>query len=368
MDTGVLREVLEHKGPFASIYIDGSHDTEDATKEGALRWRAVRARLVEQEPGESTLAALDEAMDSRSPAVGRAGRFVVAAGDGVLIDEYLPAPPAVPVARVSSLPYLLPLAAAGKQCVPHVVVLVDQIGAELRAVDGQGGVLADYSVTGRDHPVHKVRGAGWSHRNVQRRAEATVKHNVDEVARETAHLVQRTRPRLLVLAGDPTPRAQLHAALPASCREIAVELDTGRRASGSDRGSFQHDVAEVVAQRWRAERDAVLERFRAELGRDGGRAVQGLRPTTEALREANVEALVISESGFDDKEVWTGSNPRLVAVEQADLHTIGTSGRVHGRADEALPAAAIAVGARLLADAPERPRLADGVGALLRHT
>ena len=92
--------------------------------------------------------------------------------------------------------------------------------------------------------------------------------------------------------------------------------------------------------------------------------MQGLGPTTAALREANVAALVIGDPGMGDQVVWTGSRPQLVAVEPDELASYGSADRHRDRADEALPAAAIAVGADLLAG---EETLGDGVGALLRH-
>lgn len=367
MDRAVLRELITSTGPFASVYLDGTYDSEDAAKQIELRWRAARERLVEQDAAEPTLTALDAAIREREPAAGRAGRLLIATGDTVLVDEYLPDPPAEPVTRVSPLPYLVPLAIAEPRNVPHVVVLVDKIGADLRAVDAGGTVLASYAVEGREHPVHKVGQGGWSHRNIQQHAEATVTHNIDQVAGETAHLVERSAARLLVLAGEIEARGMLRRALPESCRQISVEVETGRRAN---RDTFEHDVRELVAEQWRNERGAQLERFRAELGRKRGLAVQGLRRTTEALREANVELLVISDPNLGDHVVWSGSSPRLVAVERTELDTMGAAGGTRVRADEVLPAAAIAVGADLLAEREELGdpvRLDDGVGALLRH-
>src|SRR2546423_227141 len=46
VDTAVLRDLLDYGGPFASVYFDGSHDTEDAGKELELRWRAIRKQLI----------------------------------------------------------------------------------------------------------------------------------------------------------------------------------------------------------------------------------------------------------------------------------------------------------------------------------
>jgi hypothetical protein len=364
VDTAALRDLLSYEGPFASVYFDGSHDTEDADKELELRWRTIREQLVESGARERTVTALEDVVRAGSPPVGRAGRFLIGAGDAVPVDEYLPDPPPLPVVRVSELPYLVPLTTSRPPSVPHVVVIVDKIGAELRAVGGDGAVLAEVNVTGHDHPVHKVRGGGWSHRRMQQTVEETVKHNIARVAEQAAHLVRDTNARLLVLAGDVEPEAMLRRAIPPSCARIAAEIHTARPQDQAGREAFDAEVADLVAATWQQEQAELAEQFHAELSRDGGLAVQGLRATTAALREANVATLMIDGPDLGDRTVWTGSLPYLVAVEPADLDVFGVADRTRTRADEALPAAAIAVGADVMADGH---RLDDGVGALLRH-
>lgn len=364
MDTAALRDLLTYEGPFASVYFDGSHDTEDADKELELRWRAIREQLVESGAPERTVTALEDVVRAGFRPVGRAGRFLIGAGDAVPIDEYLPDPPPLPVVRVSELPYLVPLTTSRPPALPHVVVIVDKIGAELRAVGADGEVLAEVTVTGQDHPVHKVRGGGWSHRRIQQSVEETVKHNIARVAEQTAQLVRETGARLLVLAGDVEPEAMLRRAIPPACAQIAAEIHAGRPHDPESRHAFDAEVADVVAAKWRQEQAALAGQFDAELNRDGGLAVQGLEATTAALREANVATLVLDERNLGDRTVWTGSPPYLVAVEQADLDTFGVAERTQARADEALPAAAIAIGADVLVNGH---RLDDGVGALLRH-
>jgi hypothetical protein len=364
VDTAALRDLLTYEGPFASVYFDGSHDTEDADKELELRWRSIRGQLVESGARERTVTALEDVVRAGIPPVGRAGRFLIGAGDAVPIDEYLPDPPPLPVVRVSELPYFVPLTASRPPSLPYVVVIVDKIGAELRGIGADGAVLAEVTVTGHDHPVHKVRGGGWSHRRMQQTVEETVKHNIARVAEQTAHLVRETNARLLILAGDVEPEAMLRRAIPPSCARIAEEIHTGRPHDPASREAFDAEVADLVAAKWRQEQAALVEQFHAELSRGGGLAVQGLLATTAALREANVATLMIDEPNLGDRTVWSGSPPYLVAVEQADLDPFGVSDRIRARADEALPAAAIAVGADVLAYGH---RLDDGVGALLRH-
>lgn len=100
----------------------------------------------------------------------------------------------------------------------------------------------------------------------------------------------------------------------------------------------------------------MIERFRAEAGRGAdGLMCQGLADTCAALREASVEALLIGEDG-----------DHLVEAGTDELNRLGISPITRRRADEALPFAAIAVGADLVYTGSEMP-LADGFGALLRY-
>jgi len=113
-----------------------------------------------------------------------------------------------------------------------------------------------------------------------------------------------------------------------------------------------------------AERSA-YDQFLFEIARPGGLAADGLQRCARSLREGNVDALVISVEQLGDAMVW-------VAGGRWDLVSADTSLRGMGlpitsrRADEALPMAALAVGAGVVVTADPLP-LADGVGVLLRR-
>jgi Bacterial archaeo-eukaryotic release factor family 2 len=359
-----LRDMLTHDGPFASVHMDASHDTEDAAKLADLRWRAVRDELTALDTPAATIDALADAID-RPPPVGRAGRLMVAAGDRVLVDEYLAEPPAQPSVRVSACPYLLPLAGWHEHDIPYVAVAVDQIGADLYAVDAHGAVRTE-EMAGHDHPVHKVRGGGWSHLSLQRRAEETVRRNITDVAAEVAGLAGRVDARVIIVAGDARARAQLRQALPENHQRLVAEIDHGRPEDPSHH-TVDRDIGGILAAQHDADRDELLDRF--DRGRAHGLAAQGLPGTTAALRDGNVEVLLIDGRTVGEKTVWTGSDPAMVAAGREELHELGVSGRAELRADEALPAAAIAIGADVFAALGDDPRLelTNGVGAVLRH-
>lgn len=227
--------VLAHAhGPFASVYLP------PGTAEP--RWPAMRGLLAAQDIPASMLAALDDALHDDATAAGRA---LIATPAGILVDGPPAWAPPTAVARLSDLPYLLPLV-----------------------------------------PRH--------------------------AARATA-----AQP---VLAG----------------------------------------AAGVAPSR------TMFDQFVFEFARPDGPAVQGLRHSAKALRDHNADALVITGNALTDRTVWVaGTHRDQVAVDAAELRAVGMPSN-HQRADEALPMAALAIGADLVVAEADIP-LVDGIGVLLRH-
>lgn len=91
-----MHELVDAHGPFVSVHLPPGADP--------AVWRVMRGSL---DAPDTALRVLDRAL---SAGAGPAGRSVIAGASGLLVDT-APAwwPPAV-VARVSDLPYLLPLA------------------------------------------------------------------------------------------------------------------------------------------------------------------------------------------------------------------------------------------------------------------
>lgn len=350
MQTTTLRQLVTTPGPFTSVYFEDSHDTEDAEKQLELRWRELRDRLSAQHaPGES-LDALEAAVRESHPAVGRSGRALVAAGSAVVVDEQLEEPPAAPLTRVSELPYVLPLSRYARPGLRYVVATVDQVNASVTAYDEHGRELDADKVSGRDHPVHQVRGGGSAQYDLRQHTRETIRRNVAEIADDVTKLADRIGAELVVIAGEVQGRRAVHEALPKRLQDITREVT-------------HEDVAsELVLSTKQRRLDEVLERFNGALGREDGMAVQGLEAVTAALVEGNVETLLISDPG--DAIVFTGDSPTQVAVSEAALRTLGATETHERRADEAIPMAAIAVDADLVyVDSA----LTEGFGAMLRH-
>ncbi|WP_433270220.1 Vms1/Ankzf1 family peptidyl-tRNA hydrolase [Actinosynnema sp. CS-041913] len=356
-----LGELVRERGPFASVYLDASHDTEDAAKALELRWRGLREDLARQGADPDTLAAMDAA--AREPVVGKAGRALIAAHGTLLLNRVLPRPPAADSARWSRLPNLLPLASLLGPELPHVVVVVDRAGADLHGYDGRGELATE--VQGDSHPLHKVRGGGWSHRRMQNKVEETAHHNAALVAEAADKLVTTLNARLLVLGGEVQARTAVREELSTRCRDVLIEVDGGSLADGADDESFDASVRALVTQYQYDLDNDVVEEFATESGREQGRAVQGMERVVAALREANVATLLVADQALGDRTVWAGDDPALVAIRESDLRALGVDHVAEQPADEALAGAATATGAQVLVT--DETKLWEGVGALLRH-
>lgn len=359
-----LGEMVRRQGPFASVYLDFSHDTEDALDLERQRWQAATTALAEQGVDEDTADALARAWSTADPAPGRVGRAMVAAHGEVLLDTTLAEPPAQPMVRVSDPPYLLPVLSRTPKTLPHVIVVADKVGVDYKVVGAGGDVTRSDSVDGDDHPIHKFRGGGWSHLRMQHRVEETVKRNMGEAAEEIAVIARKANARLVAIGGEVQARTALHAELPTSIRDHAVQVEAGSRAEGADEERLHVEVEKALAELDAADHLSVIDTFRSEL--DGGRALEGLSAVAAALREGNAQVVLV---GPDlEGEVWFEPGaPEHIGCSAEELREVNSEDAQRGRADECVPAAALAVSAEVRTVGAELP-LRDGVGVLRRYT
>ncbi|NKY87385.1 baeRF2 domain-containing protein [Nocardia veterana] len=350
-----LRELTDHRGPFASVYIGTVSDTEDAAHQQRLRVRAVRDALREEGATEAVLDAVEQGLGDPPP--GRAGQAVIADADGLLLSEPLPEPPARTTVRLSAMPYLLPLLQLRRPPVAYAVVVVDDRGADLYTVDATGR-RTDRRTESAPFPEHKVHGGGTAHRSMQSRVEETVRRTIDATAEEVARLADRADATVIVVAGEIGARTALAGAL-ASHRRHIVQIEGFTRETPYDRAEFERRVDEVLSEQWHDRFLDIVGRF--EQGRAHGLAVQGVAAAAEALSQRNIETLLIDPAAIGERAVHVGADP--TEVEAASLPSGRSALR---RADEALPLAALAADAEIVTTDGE-PGLTEGVGAVLRH-
>jgi hypothetical protein len=363
MDSERFHKLLTAKGPFASVYFDDSHDTQDAAAQLELKWRGLHDRLMEQGAEESVADSIERAVMDLRPPIGRSGRGVIAGADGVVLNEHLLRPPAAPIVRVSDLPYIVPIIEHGFEHLDYVLVAVDHTGADITVhVDG---TLRSETVDGGGYPVHKASGpetAGYG--DPQPRTDEAARKNVRAVADRVAELVDDAKADAVFVVGEVRSRSDLLTALPDRIKAVAVTLQVGARHSGHGFDEVQQAIEGELAKRRLAVLDETAQRFAAEVGRQSGLAAEGLGPVCSGLRQGAVETLIIGDIG--DETVVTDEDLTTIAPNADVLSEQGAAAARTLRADEALPLFAVSIGASLVRT-DERIDPADGVGAVLRY-
>ncbi|BBY26935.1 hypothetical protein [Mycolicibacterium sediminis] len=363
MEADRFTSLLESKGPYASVYWDDSHDTEDAAAQRELKWRAIREDLERQGASPGLVDALQRAIVESKPPVGRSGRGVVAGEDGVLLNEHLIRPLETPETRVSTLPYLVPLVTHAPPHATYFVATVDHAGGDV-TLHHDGRVRSE-TVDGGGYPIHKADSAETpGYGDPQRRTMEAGRKNLRAVADRLTHLVDSESPDVVFVVGEVQSRADLTPILEQRVADLVVELDVGARNSGVDDAAVRRAIDEELLRRRVTELDAAAQSFSLAVGQGSGLATQGLHGVCAALRAGAVETLIIGDVG--DSTVVAGDDLSTVAPNPNVLSELGTAPTQTLRADEALPFVAVSIGAALIRT-DERIAPDDGLGAILRY-
>jgi len=358
-----LRWLVKAEGPFASVYLDDSHDTVEAVEQLEAKWRDIHKHFEDLGAGVEILTRLEEAILHHPPAIGQRGRAVIATSDQLLVNEQLISPPPATVFRLSDYPYIVPLIDLEMRRPTYVFAAVDHAGADVTLY--QGDTVTSKSIDGGGYPVHKPVTAGWNgYGDFQHATEEAIRMNCRAVADHLTRLVDEADPEVLFLCGEVRSRTDLVSELPERVAERVSQLHAGARKSGINQEEIGELTSAEFARRHRSEMADIAYRFGAEIGRGSGLAAEGLPAVCAALRDGDVDTLIVGELG--GATVVTGKALTTVAPDADALSDFGEPVERVARADEALPFTAIAVGASLVR-ADNRIAPADGVGALLRY-
>lgn len=363
MQLSFLRPLYDRPGPWCSVYLDASADTEDAHAALDLRWRALRDRLQEQGADPASIEAIDRVVRGHDPMPGDYGIAVFASHGRVALSEYLSAPPLRDIAAVASLPHVMPLLAQRGEQVAWVRVIADRTGADAMAVSA-GGVPRHAWVQGRqDYQLRRVRPGGWSQSRYQRAAMEAWHRNAGDIAAAAAELAEQVRADVVVVSGDVRATGVIAAQLPERWQEVLVRTDAGKRADGADHTQLDDLTVQTIAEVADQRVNTALDRFgqQEEIG-------SGLSAVVSALQRDQVENLLIVDDPSATGELWVGSDPSQIATDPGQLSAMAVRDPEQVRADAALVRALVGMDAELTVLGPdEAPELAGGVGAVLRY-
>jgi Bacterial archaeo-eukaryotic release factor family 2 len=341
MDVSFLEPVFSATGPFATVSADVTHTTENADTELDLRVRAVAERLTEQGAPEPVVEAVRGRLlegNEGGEAGTLRGRALVVASDGtVVLDQALRDAPLREIAEWSAHADLLPVLRQLPGRIPHIVVLIDRVGADITFMGGPGQVQEE-TVEGDSYQIRKFPGGGWAHHRYQHNTENKWIHNADDVAKRISSMARRLSPAFVLVAGDVRARQILTDRASGEWADLVVSMDEGGRAAGADREPVERRMDELIAEHEARESAQVLEQVRAAGAH--GLAATGKEAVVEALRKGQVETLVLADDPGEDT-LLVGDGPTVLGVDQHDMDALGTHGQVVP-ADRALLAAAVA--------------------------
>jgi hypothetical protein len=367
MNLEFLTPVYGHPGDTASVYLDTTRAHEDAQHQIELRWRAMRDELAGAGADEATLDAIERVAGADRGVPGAHGQAIFASGGRVLLSAELPHPPDQGFARFAPLPHVFPMLTARGDRVPHVVAVVDRLGADVTTV-GVDARPDEKQVQGdATYPIRKVHAGGWSEAHFQHAAENSWDQNAKQVAAEVDRAAQAVGAQVVIVAGDVRAKAALVENLGEKLRPLVVEAQSGSRAAGADEEALRQEVLAAVRARAADRVAQAVDDYRREAGQQD-RAVDGLVPVVAALRRAQVARLLVRADADLSGPLWFGADPLTLASDQDELAAMGVGAEARkDRADAALIRTLTATEGELVI-VPANVELRDGVGAVLRFT
>jgi hypothetical protein len=358
MQLGTLQDVYTHTGPFVTVHMDVSRNTEDARQQIDARWTSARHELERAGVDPKLVEQIGERLHEADDIPGEVRRTIVAADGEILFDDVLAGSTPWPeLVTVGELPDLSGWLHQADGQLPFLLVVADREGADLdfyRALARSG---SDHSeVEGTELHIHKYQGGGWAHRRFQQRSENAWESNAREVSDEIRSLVKRHRPRVVVLAGDERARTLIADEL-ATLQTDVEQVSGGGRADGSSDKALWTDVRRVLAHIEATDEQQLTARLEEKWGQGSG-AVLGVDDVLRAFVEGKVETVIVDLQKARDLDVDPTRFPGLglpgAAAEQKHL-----------RADQVLVAAAALTDAAV-AVLPAEQTKGGGVAAMLR--
>jgi hypothetical protein len=369
MDVSFLEPVFATPGPYATVCADVTHTTENADTELELRVRAISEGLTERGAPEAVVEAVRGRLlegNEGGEAGTLKGRALVVASDGsAVLDEPLVDAPLRELADWSPQPHLMPVLRQLPGRVPHIVVVIDRVGADITYLGTPGQVEDEKTIEGETFHIRKVKVGGWAHDHWHNSAENQWEANAARVAEQIASYARRLSPRFVLIAGDVRARNILAGLASEVWKDLVVTMDEGGRAAGADREPIDRRERELVAEHEARECAQVVEQIEAASAH--GLSVTGTALVVEALRKNQVETLVLADEP-DDEKLLVGGSPLELGVNQGDMEALGVQ-EVHSvPGDGALLAAAVATKAGVVVVPRSAMPGAIPVAAVLRYT
>jgi len=279
--TDKLNTIFNHKGPYVSVYLATLPLLPDGSKNFYESWKDIRSNL---ESNGAPLPAINaiEARVSLPVPDDAGGICVIAASDGATVVDYGMEPPKSDVGVVDTLPYSAPLLEWQQRRVPHLVVTVDDAGADVITFG-----LENYT------SIDKYSGSAL------------------ELLEPIASHVNALDAKLIVLAGSPKLIKELADRLvtkvPVNCRIVTDSADKSVEDLSQATVRYVSDTVARTTVNYLSEQQFLSEH---------DAAVDGTNATVKAVGEGSAEVLLIHDNPTDQRRLWLGELPYDLSLEE----------------------------------------------------
>ena len=308
--------------PLVSLYLNAQPDNRGKDNYAAFLRKELRGRIdgfelrsAERESFEKDVEAIEGwlATEVRPSANGIA--IFSSSGADFFEALQLDAPIENHRVTVGDRPQLAPLARIVDRFPRHAVLVADGNAAHIY-VFGRGRTIDREDVS--NPKMSRTDAGGWSQMRYQRHVENLQLHHAKEVAEELRKIVAEDRAEYVFLAGD-------EVIIPVLRNELAKEVEKKvvgvlRLEIRTPEDEVRAAAAEALAAHVATEEKERIERIAGEW-RGGGLGIAGEEAVLEALRNGQVEEVVVSsalDSGNGE------SNPVTDEIVQRALATRAT--------------------------------------------
>lgn len=358
MKLASIQDLYAHSGPFVTVHMDVSRDTEDANQQLDARWTGVSRELERAGVEQGLVDAIGARLRAQTDMPGEARRTIVAADGQIVFDDVRAGHSIWPeTTSVGPLPDLAGWLHQVDGQTPFVLVKADREGADIDVYRAMSKPDPEHQeVHGETLHIQKVPQGDWAQKQFQQRSENVWKQNAREVADAVRSACAQERPRLVIVAGEERARAEVGEALDGLQYDVE-QVSAGGRAAGSSEEALWDEVRQVLARFEAFDAQQVTDRLLEKTGQGSG-AARGLGDVLDALVQGKAERLIVDLQAARDMTVDPAEHPGLSLPA-------GAADEKQLPADQVLVAVGAATDAELSVLPAERTKGA-GVAALLR--
>lgn len=362
-------DLYRRPGPWCSVFIDAGTGTVDSLAAADVRPQNVRAQLEAAGATPDDLDAVEASVQRAEGMPSPVAQFIAVRQGMTELSELLPGVEAQPeLYAVGPIPDLLPLVKNRPESYPYVVAEVSRGDAEVRlhyaAPDPHNPPESVEEVQGETEHLKKFQGGGWSHYRYQHRTEEIWRRNADDVATAVDKAVTESGARLVILAGDIRARGLVESELSKASQALVEHVDAHTHTGGDSPQHLDEAVSRIVAEKWAADQQEILDRLAIQEGQDNPESTTGTGSVIHALQQAQVDVLILNGDALASRTFLALDAEPWIATSDAESLGAGILGEAPGPA-ALLRAAALTDAGILLVPGGALPEGVD-VAALLR--